>query len=336
MSTQDKALKYLLEMGDPSVRRTSAEQLDHALRTVLALTDGDAAVVLPPATKRGERLVLHAGSSGTAILPPPERGSELVRALAADAEPILVADLAEDGQFGETDGCPGVESGPVLFVALRQRNPEPGYLAVYRRRGRARFNPADTRSMVLVAAWLGNALEMLRLSVGAEKLSLSDDLTQVYNARFLKTALKREVKRAGRFAQELSVVLADVDQYDVWCSENGEVKGGVLLREVAALLARQVRAFDLMARFSGNQFMVVLPQTGREGALEVAERMRAAVAAHTFSSEMTGAITLSLGMASFPQGGVEVPALLASAERALARARQHGANRVEPPLDRAA
>jgi diguanylate cyclase (GGDEF)-like protein len=258
----------------------------------------------------------------------------VVRSLTSDPQPILIDDLAEESLFAASDACPGVEAGPVMFAALRQRDPTPGYLAVYRRRGRARFNGSDTRAMVLLAATLGSALEIVRLSSGAEKLTLSDDLTQVYNARFLKTALKRELKRASRFAQEVSVVLVDIDQYEAWC-EQSELKGSVLLREMAALLAQQVRSFDLMTRYANDQFMAVLPQTDRQGALEVAERMRATVEAQAFSNSQAGFITVSLGVASYPRAGAEVAALLASAERALARAQQQGANRVES-LDRAA
>lgn len=336
MSTLDKALQLLLELGDPAARRTRAEQLDHALRTALALTDGDAAVALSPTSRRGERVVLYAGSTATALLPPAPAGSDVARTLAASPQPVLVADLAEDARVLACDACPGVEAGPVLFAPLRQRDPVPGYLAVYRRRGRARFSSADTRSLVLLAACLGNALEALRLASGAEKVALTDDLTQVYNARFLRSALKREIRRAGRFAQELSVVLAGVDGFASWTEARGELQGSVLLREVAARLAQQVRSFDLITHYGDERFMAVLPQTGRTGALEVAERMRATVEQHAFSGAAPGTVTVSLGVSSYPQDGAEVKAVLASVERALERARESGANRVEPPLPRAA
>jgi diguanylate cyclase (GGDEF)-like protein len=336
MTSLDRALKLLLELGDPAARRTRAEQLDHALCTLLALTDGDAAVVLAPSSKRGERLVMHAGSTGTAILPPPAMPSEVVRSLTENPQPMLVADLADESRVLATDGCPGVEAGPVMFAALRQRDPVPGYIAVYRRRGRARFASADTRAIVLLAACLASSLEVLRLASGAEKVALTDDLTQVYNARFLKTALKRELKRAGRFGQELSVVLAGVDRLDAWTETHGDLRGSVLIKEVATLLAQQVRSFDMITRYGNDQFMAVLPQTGRQGALEVAERMRACIEQNTFSGARRGAITVSLGVSSFPQDGAEVPGILASAERALVRAQEQGTNRIESQVGRAA
>jgi len=336
MSTLDKALKLLLEMTDPAVRRNRAEQLDHALRTLIALTDGDAAVVLSPGSRRGERLVLHAGSGSTAILPPPPTGSDVARQLAADGAPVLVADLADDARLNGADGCPGVEAGPVLFAALRGRDPLPGYLAVYRRRGRVRFASADTRMIVMLASALGSSLEVLRLASGAEKVALTDDLTEVYNARFLKAALQRELKRAGRYGQELSIVMAGLDQYESWVSEHGDLRGSALLKELAVLLAQQLRSFDLMARHGQEQFIAVLPQTSREGAMGVAERMRACVHQHAFANASAGEVTVSLGVATFPADGAEAPAILSAVERVLERARLGGTNRIETPLRKAA
>ncbi len=336
MSLQDKALRPLLELNDPTIRRNGAEQVEHALRTALLLTEADAAAVLMPGARRAERQVLHAGSGAIALLPMSPEGSPATRMLGQDPQPLTLADLTEDAALAQSDGCPGVESGPAMFVALRQRDPVPGYLAVYRRRGRARFNATDIRVMLLLTASLASGLETLRVAVGAEKLALSDDLTQVYNGRFLRTALKRELRRAGRFDQELSVVLVDADGSDAWRAQNGDLQASVLLRELAGVLAAQVRSFDLLTRFAADQFMIVLPQTGPDGAREVAERVRAAVAAHGFGAAAPGTVTASLGVASFPRAGTEVSALLAAAERALARARERGANRVETSFDRAA
>jgi len=335
MNGQEKTPDLLLELGNLTGRRTRAGQLQHALRTALALTDGDAAVVLIPSARRVERLVMYAGTPAPAVLPAEPNGSQVASHLAECAEPLAVADLSQESHLAASDACPGVEAGPVLFTALRQRDPVPGYLAVYRRRGRARFAQAEVRALLLLTGWLATALECLRLSSGVEKLTLGDDLTGVYNARFLKRALQRELQRAGRYGQELSLVLADVDRLGALNAEHGELRGSVLLREVAALLAQQVRSFDLLARCGADEFMLVLPQTGRGGAVELAERLRSVVEGHAFPQLPAGAVTISLGVATFPQEGTRAKALTAAAERALAQARQNGMNRVET-LDRRA
>lgn len=335
MNNQEKTPALLLELGNPIERRNRADQLQQALRTALALTDGDAATVLIPSGRRVERLVMYAGSPSPAVVPTCPQGSEVVRTLTECAEPLSVADLSEETRLAASDGCPGVEAGPVLFTALRLRDPLPGYIAVYRRRGRARFANAEIRSLLLLSAWLGTSLECLRLSTGLEKRALGDDLTEVYNGRFLRSALGREIRRAGRFGQEVSIVLADVDHLGAFNEEHGELRGSVLLRELAGLLAQQVRSFDLIARFRRDEFMLVLPQTCKVGAAEVAERLRTTVERHAFSPLSPGAVTISLGVASFPQEGADARSLIASVERALARAQQRGMNCVEI-LDRRA
>ena len=331
MSNLDKALNSLLDLGDPAVRRDRAEQLDQALRTLLALTEGDATVIMVPG--RSERLVLHAGTAAPSIAPAPPEGSEIARAFATDPHPITIAELTEDSRFAAHDGCPGVEAGPAMFAALRRRGSDPGYLGVYRRRGRPRFSAADVRAIVLLTTTLQHSLEALRLSRGLEKLAFTDDLTEVYNARFVKSALKREARRAARFGQELSLLLVEADRM---AGQGDDGPGDEAIRELAARLVEQVRSFDFVARFDAGQFIVVLPQTGRAAAVEVAQRIRSAVETHRFRGSPSGAMTVSIGVSAFPKDGAEPEILAAIAGRSLAGAQNQGGNQVGSRMDRAA
>lgn len=336
MTQQDKAVETLLDLGNPAERRSRAELLDRALQTAQLLMDADAVVILNPSSRRGHRLALHSGSAVPSVLPPPAGGSEVARRLAQAAEPLVLGELSDDGPVAEADGCPGIEPGPVMFLPLRQRDPAVGYIAVYRRRGRARFTVGDVRVVLMLAAYLSSALESQRMASGVQKQSLTDDLTEVYNARFLKAALRREFLRAGRFGQELSVVLIDVDHLSAHNEESGELRGSILLREIASLLAQQVRAFDTLAKHDDDEFMLLLPETGLEGALEVAERARLAVEKHTFSQATSTAVTVSMGVGSFPREGADEKAVVAKARRALVLAKQRGRNRVETLVREAA
>src|SRR6185295_356930 len=111
-------------------------------------------------------------------------------------DPINLAEITEIPAVATLDGCPGVDTGPVLFVPVRLKRSASAYIAVYRRRGRARFTTPEVRAMLLLAAWLGASLENLRVASGAQKLALSDPDTDVYNQRYLAQALKREFRRA--------------------------------------------------------------------------------------------------------------------------------------------
>ena len=110
----------------------------------------------------------------------------------------------------------------------------------------------------------------------------------------------------------------------------------MLLKEVAAVVARQVRSFDLLAKYGDDEFMLIVPQTSREGAAELAERMRDAVERHSFPLAAAGTTTVSFGVAAFPKDGVEVKDLVAATDRALHRAKRLGRNRVATPTSQAA
>ena len=337
MASQEKAVELLSELSSLVDRGTRAEILARALRAAIAMLDADAAsVVLSSSRRRGERLVLYAGSDAPAVLQLPLEKSDVLRVFAENRLPLPIPDLSDNPGLAAGDACPGVEAGPVLFTPVGQRDPLPAYLAVYRRRGRARYSAGDTQAMQLLAAWLSASLENLRISAGTERLAITDDLTEIYNFRFLKTAMRRETRRANRFRQELSLLVVDVDDLKTYRDTHGETRSNFLIKELATLLAQQVRSFDILGRYRDDAFMVVLPQTGPKGAAEAAERMRVAVEEHAFASGAPGAITATFGIVSFPQDGIEVDALLAVADRALEEGRERGNNRVAKPARRAA
>ena len=326
MSTQDKSTRLLLELGSATEKTTRNELLDRALHTALALLDADAAVILIPASTRADRLVLHSGSAAAAVLAVPAEGSEVVRLFGTHKEPIVLAEISENSVIAAADGCPGVDTGPAMYVPVRLKRSASAYVAVYRKRGRARYTAPETRSMLLLAAWLGASLEVLRSSNGAPKLALSDPDTDVYNQRYLAQALKREFRRAGRFGQELSLVMIGIDNLDTLRQAHDGLAGNAVVADVAVALAQQVRSFDILTTYRKDRFVLMLPQTGRAGAIEAAERMRGAIEAHALPSVGDSGVTVSLGVASFPNEAATVKDLLAATERALGQASERGGN----------
>jgi diguanylate cyclase (GGDEF)-like protein len=328
MLRREKILDALLDLTGRPEPSTRAELLHRVLMTTLPLVQAEGAALVALHHGRFERLVLAAGRGAPEQAEAPRRGPDLTRLLTHVSRPLRVADLTQGLRMDAGDGCAGVEAGPALFVPMRRRERAPGYLAAYRPRGAAPFSSAEERQLTLLAAWAAMAIENLRLSGSLEKLAVTDDLTQIYNYRFLKTALRRELKRAARFHQELALVMLDVDNLKGYNDRNGHVRGSYLLKEMAALLARQVRSFDLIAKYGGDEFTLILPQTGLEGAVTVAERMRRAVAEHAFPLEAQGGITISLGVASFPSDAEDGQTLIRAADRALYVAKEQGRNLV--------
>lgn len=329
MSSPDKALDLLLELGNPAERWTRSELLDRALRTLQALTDADAVIVLTTSREHEERIALYGGSSVLAVLQSASTGSEVIRGLLESNHALQIADLVDEARFLATDACPGVEAGPVLFSSLRQKSLAPAYLAAFRRRGRARFNMHDLRGMLLLGAWLDAAIEGQHFASTRERLAILGEGANVYRFRFLKEALDRELRRGRRFGQEVSIVKVQLD-------DPAPAAGSSLMAEVAGVLASEIRSFDILGTCDRDTFLLVLPQTNRKGAVEMAERARAAVEGREFSTGPAGSVTMSAGVVSSPRDGADVKHLLEAAALALRKAKEQGKNSVATPSRRAA
>ncbi|HEY6194541.1 MAG TPA: GGDEF domain-containing protein [Candidatus Eisenbacteria bacterium] len=328
MPGRERLLSTLIELTGRSGGRTRPEVLNTTLSLALALTEADGAVMLLGGARQFERSVLHHGEDSVEALSAPCVPTPFEMSLLRAHQPRVLADLGTSGVSPEA-ACPGVSPGPALYVPLRLQDRKNGYLAVHRHEGSARFSGRDARQLALLAAWSAVALDNLRLSENLERLAVTDDLTQVFNYRYLKSALRREVKRATRFRQDLSILMVDVDNLKNYNDRNGHLRGSFLLREIAQLFASQVRSWDLVAKYGGDEFTVILPQTDRIGAAAVAERLRSAVESHQFPLAECGAITVSTGIAQHPEDGDSVTGLIEAADRALYLAKRNGRNRVE-------
>jgi len=297
-------------------------------RIALELTDGDGAALLAPRHRDAVRVLCARAGERIEPEPRPREASTFMRRVGRTAKPLVTAGLAAEPWATADDGFPGLSPGPAAYIPFGNRDASFGYLAAYRKQGAAPFGIEELRRLTLLAGTAALALENRRLAHDLQRLAVTDDLTQVYNFRFLKTALRRELKRAMRFQQSLSVIMVDVDNLKTYNDANGHLRGSFLLKELAGLCAEQVRSFDMLAKYGGDEFTIILPQTPKDGACVVAERVRAAVSEHSFALAPAGSITVSLGVASYPEDGADSVTLLKAADRALYRAKREGRNRV--------
>jgi len=158
-----------------------------------------------------------------------------------------------------------------------------------------------------------------------ERLSVTDDLTGLYNRRYLMETLANEMRRSRRLDHPCALLIADVDHFKEYNDAYGHLAGDEALARIAAVLRETTRDVDCAARYGGEEFVVLMPETNAVGAMETAQRIRTLLA----DDELVGAkLSVSIGVAQFPEDGDAPEALLARADAALYRAKREGRDRV--------
>lgn len=182
--------------------------------------------------------------------------------------------------------------------------------------------PHDTLNFLAEQTALG--FENAYRYQGARELMYTDDLTGLYNHRYLHVALDQEIRRASRYGLEFSLVFIDLDFFKNINDGHGHLAGSKALREVADLLRKSVREVDSLFRYGGDEFTALLVETDPQGAAVVAERMRRNIEQHTFlAAEGIGArITATIGFANYPGDGSDKKDLIDLADRAMYAGKQ--------------
>jgi diguanylate cyclase (GGDEF)-like protein len=230
----------------------------------------------------------------------------------SDRKPLVSCEVC--GEHGFSTCEPLLVGGEVIGAALVQ-HPEP--LA-------EREYAAVTASVSQAAPVLGN----LRNLALAEVRAATDALTGLPNSRDARDTLKRMIAQASRSVTPLAALLLDLDHFKQVNDSFGHARGDDVLAAVGAVLRSALRESDFVARYGGEEFLILLPDTGREEALLVAEKVRAEIETITVAG-VSHEITASLGLAVLPDDAGEGASLLRYADRALYAAKAHGRNRVE-------
>ncbi len=164
----------------------------------------------------------------------------------------------------------------------------------------------------------------VRLLQQKEECAYRDELTGLFNRRSFNQEVPREMERFRRFGQPFSLLMLDLDHFKIFNDRHGHSAGDQALRDVSRIMQEKARLYDRVVRYGGEEFAVILPQTSAEEALFMAERIREAMAEHhvLYAGEDLGAITISIGVAAFPQDALSMSDLVRNADKALYLAKQ--------------
>ncbi len=251
-------------------------------------------------------------------------GESIAGMVAGSREPLLIRDL-DSHPYKRVRGSGTYGTSSLLSVPVSGSKELYGVLNVTDRDSGQPFDESDLVTLNLMASHLALCIEVGALHDYIRLIADTDGLTGVRNYRFFQENLTLEMERAVRFGQSLSLMMIDVNGLKDFNDAHGHRAGDEVLKEVARSLGASVRQIDLVSRYGGDEFTVVLPETDMTGAQRAASRIIQTLdarKAEATSLEGFEAITLSLGISSYPEYAGSRIELLEQSDRAMYRAKR--------------
>lgn len=206
-----------------------------------------------------------------------------------------------------------------------------GVLALYDKAGGEvdlNFTEVDMASLLSLADQAGVAIENVFLHDQARQLSVVDSVVGIWNRRYFTQRAEQELERSARFGRPFSLLLIDIDDFKVVNDSHGHQRGDSVLIEVAQRVKGVIREIDVLARFGGEEFVLILPETDAEGGVATGEKIRQAIGSEAFDGDPPVSITVSVGVACYWEHGKDQETLIRAADAAMYKAKRSGKDQV--------
>lgn len=242
--------------------------------------------------------------------------------------PAFLAGSAVDTRTADPAGCRECGSGGYCLPFREGRESFGLFCLTYR--PKAELSAADKGLAYITTEYLSLAISNIRLKKRLKEMSIRDPLTRLYNRRYMDDVTTREIRRARRSGSNLGMIMTDLDHFKQLNDTHGHHAGDEVLRRVAEALSSRVRAEDMVCRFGGEEFFILMPSGGSDGTLNRAEDLRQTIASLSISwkGKPVGPISASFGVAVFPDHGQTLDDILKMADKALYAAKSRGRNQV--------
>ncbi|MGE5575622.1 MAG: diguanylate cyclase [Syntrophothermus sp.] len=254
--------------------------------------------------------------------------SGIISWVARNGQGVLCTDVAADTRFKATEG--ENEFCSVLSVPLVIESRVVGVLSLGRMNDHY-FTGDDLSLLSHLASQAAFTVHRAQLYRKLEELAITDGLTGLYNRRRFQEAFEHETQRAQRYGNNLSLLMLDLDFFKRFNDANGHPAGDRLLRDFARIISENTRNVDVTARYGGEEFVIILPDSDAKASMVVADRIATAVASRRFEgqeSQPGGRVTVSVGLAAYPEHTADPGQLLELADQALYRAKKLGRNQI--------